>query len=212
MLLLWGAFQPIGSSLIRVELGPFPSLQNSTILVQSSTSLMGKTSSPLRFLKEQDEIMLLWNVFWRGFEIQPISFYLKQCAVCLQFNKHTLARIVLLFPSLFSWPGYPSIIPAFHRKLKVIPKVICLSSGTCRFSPKAIELAKPRGWRLSMDVPWAYSSSDTRAGRASIPSTQVIPATALTVTELGPSTPTVLIGESHLLDRLRSYPASLNAK
>lgn len=60
-----------------------------------------------------------------------------------------------------------------------------------------------------MDVPWAYSSSDTRAGRASIPSTPVIPATALTVTELGPSTPTVLIGESHLLDRLRSYPASL---
>ena len=65
----------------------------------------------------------------------------------------------------------------------MIPKVICLSSGTCRFSPKAIELAKPRGWRLSMDVPWAYSSSDTRAGRASIPSTPVIPATALTVTE-----------------------------
>lgn len=90
----------------------------------------------------------------------------------------------------------------------MIPKVICLSSGTCRFSPKAVELAKPRGWRLSMDVPWAYSSSDTRVGRASIPSTQVIPATALTV----PSTPTVLIGESHLLDRLRSYPASLNAK
>lgn len=54
-----------------------------------------------------------------------------------------------------------------------------------------------------MDVPWAYSSSDTRVGRASIPSTQVIPETALTV----PSTPTVLIGESHLLDRLRSYQA-----
>lgn len=177
---------------------------------------MGKTSSPLRFLKEQDEIMLLWNVFWRGFEIQPISFYLKQCAVCLQFNKHTLARIVLRFPSLFSWLAR-DILASFRHftvrgSLKVIPKVICLSSGTCRFSPKAIELAKPRGWRLSMDVPWAYSSSDTRAGRASIPSTQVIPATALTVTELGPSTPTVLIGESHLLDRLRSYPASLNAK
>lgn len=30
-----------------------------------------------------------------------------------------------------------------------------------------------------MDVPWAYSSSDTRAGRASIPSTPFIPATAL---------------------------------
>ena len=120
-----------------------------------------------QLLKEQDERMLLWNVFWRGFEIKPISFYLKQCAVCLQFNKHTLARIVLRFPSLFSW----DILASFRHftvrgSLKVIPKVICLSSGTCRFSPKAIELAKPRGSRLSMAVPWAYSSSDTRAGRA----------------------------------------------
>ena len=99
--------------------------------------------------------------------IQPISFYLKQCAVCLQFNKHTLARIVLRFPSLFSW----DILASFRHftvrgSFKVIPKVICLSSGTWRFSPKAIKLAKPRGWRLSMDVPWASSSSDTRAGRA----------------------------------------------
>ncbi|KAK1405830.1 hypothetical protein QVD17_42477 [Tagetes erecta] len=82
--------------------------QNSTILVQSSTSLMGsrqdkQPASLPQLLKEQDEIMLLWNVFWRGFEIKPISFYLKQCAICLQFNKHTLARIVLRFPSLFSW-------------------------------------------------------------------------------------------------------------
>lgn len=44
----------------------------------------------------------MWNVFWRGLGIKPISFYLKQCAVCLKFNKHTLARIVLRFPSLFS--------------------------------------------------------------------------------------------------------------
>ncbi|KAI3666477.1 hypothetical protein L1987_89005 [Smallanthus sonchifolius] len=36
-----------------------------------------------QLLKEQDEIMLLWNVFWRGFEIQPISFYLKQCALAI---------------------------------------------------------------------------------------------------------------------------------
>lgn len=85
----------------------------------------------------------------------------------------------------------------------MIPKVICLSSGTSRFSPKAIELAKPIV-AVVHGCPLAYSSSDTRAGRASIPSTQVIPATALTVTELGPSTPTVLIGESHLLDRLRT--------
>ncbi|KAI3664354.1 hypothetical protein L1987_88433 [Smallanthus sonchifolius] len=37
-----------------------------------------------QLLKEQDEIMLLWNVFWRGFEIQPISFYLKQCALTVE--------------------------------------------------------------------------------------------------------------------------------
>ncbi|KAI3664551.1 hypothetical protein L1987_88898 [Smallanthus sonchifolius] len=37
-----------------------------------------------QLLKEQDEIMLLWNVFWRGFEIQPISFYLKQCAAAFE--------------------------------------------------------------------------------------------------------------------------------
>lgn len=121
-----------------------------------------------QLLKEKDEIMLLWNVFWRGLGIKPISFYLKQCAVCLQFNKHTLARIVLRFPSLFNWLAR-DILASFRHftvrgSVKVIPKVICLSSGTCRFSPKAIELAKPRGWRLSMDVPWAYSSSDTRAG------------------------------------------------
>ncbi|KAI3706166.1 hypothetical protein L1987_76424 [Smallanthus sonchifolius] len=65
----------------------YPSFkQNNTILVQSSTSLMGsrqdkQPASLPQLLKEQEEIMLLWNVFWRGFEIQPISFYLKQC-VC----------------------------------------------------------------------------------------------------------------------------------
>jgi hypothetical protein len=67
-----------------------------------------------QLLKEQDEIMLLWNVFWRGFEIKPISFYLKQCAVCLQFNKHTLARISRA--SQLKRDGNISTILAFHRK------------------------------------------------------------------------------------------------
>ncbi|KAK7234145.1 hypothetical protein RIF29_47170 [Crotalaria pallida] len=119
----------------------------------------------------------------------------KGSAPC--FEEGTDSRDFLASLCSLPEPGLQSqSLPCFTHSL---PSTGCSSSsiktagnlddssyGTCRFSPKAIELAKPRGWRLSMDVPWAYSSSDTRAGRASIPSTPVIPATALTVTELGP--------------------------
>lgn len=160
-----------------------------------------------------------------GEEIKPISFYLKQKSMpSIQQAYAGQARIVLRFPSLFSW-GYPSIsiTPAFHRKRIRFQKwfacPVVLVAFLLHITKKAIELAKPfiQRWK-SMDLflNMAYSSllfifGDTRVGRASIPSTQVI-RSYCNGTSICKSTPTVLIGESHLLDRLRSYPASLNAK